>query len=354
MAPASIGGTVRVGLVLTVAVIALTAATAARANPKTLVRTSAPIEAFAHDGPVIGWISGSCRGVRLQNLRTRARVTIGHATIAACDPTLPPRLALAGRRALWTQAPVGNFVHLNVMVGSMSSRRSRRVEEIVEETGEFAGFAVAGDVATLAYSLRSVEIVGDPCPDPCLYRNSGTGMRRVEDGKPVQVSGAPTALVIASSTGRLAIAPVRTEPGERPLEPSNGTVEIRRADSGELLRTISTPGPVRGVALSRRTLACVVETPTQKHVVWYSVASGALLGSLWVPKAVANELDVSAGLVVFHRHGRIRLLDTRDQTVRLLARQSSGPIGLSIEDRRVTWAVNGGGRGRVRTFVLAR
>ena len=105
---------------LAVAAIALSAGPVARTAPVTLVRTSAPIEAFAHDAPVIGWISGSCRGVHLQNLLTSSRATIGRASIAACDPTVPPHLAVAGQRALWTQTPVGNFVYVNVMVGSLS------------------------------------------------------------------------------------------------------------------------------------------------------------------------------------------------------------------------------------------
>ena len=226
---------------LAVAAIALSASPVARTAPVTLVRTSAPIEAFAHDAPVIGWISGSCRGVHLQNLLTSSRATIGRASIAACDPTVPPHLAVAGQRALWTQTPVGNFVYVNVMVGSLSSARSRRVEEIVEDTQEFAGFAVAGEGTTLAYSLRRVENVG-PCPDPCPYVNSvnsGVGVRRVEGRNPVQVSGASTALALASAFGRIALAPINTVPGERPIEPSNGIVELRLADSGELLETIA-------------------------------------------------------------------------------------------------------------------
>ena len=111
---------------------------------------------------------------------------------------------------------------------------------------------------------------------------------------------------------------------------------------------------MRAVALSRRTLACIVETPTQKRIGWYSVGSGDLLGSLWVPMEVANELDISAGRIVFHRERRIRLLDTGDHTLRLLTREPSEPVGLSIEGRRITWALNGGGRGRVRTILLAR
>jgi hypothetical protein len=339
--------------VLAVVAIALSAGPVAWTAPVTLVRTSAPIEAFAHDAPVIGWISGGCRGVHLQNLLTSSSARIGRATIAACDPTIPPHLAVAGQRALWTQTPVGNFVYVNVMVGSLSSGRSWRVEESVEDTHEFAGFAVAGEGTTLAYSLRRVESVG-PCPEPCPYVNSGIGVRRVEGRSPVQVSGAPTAVVLASASGRIALAPINTVPGERPIEPSNGIVELRRADSGELLKTIATTGRVRAVALSRRTLACIVETPTQKRIAWYSVGSGDLLGSLWVRTDVANELDISAGRIVFHRDRRIRLLDTRHHTVQLLTRERSEPVGLSIEGRRITWAVNAGGRGRVRTILLAR
>ncbi len=345
----------RVGLVLTVVVIALTAASGGRPAPTTLVHTKAPIEAFSYDAPVIGWISGSCRGVRLQNLQTGVRATIGRATIAACDPTTPPHLAVAGERALWTQAPTGNFVHVNVMVGSLPSGRSRLVEEVVEDTHEFKGFEVAGEGTVLAYSLRRLRnmcATSAPCGP---WAHSGIGVRRVRGRSPVQVPGAPTAMALATASGRIAIAPINPVPGvDQSVEPSNGTVELRRADSGQLLRTIATAGPVRAVALSRRLLACIVETPTQKRIAWYSVGSGDLLGSLWVPTEVANELDISSGRIVFHRERRVRLLKTSDQTVRLLAREPNEPIGLSIEGRRVAWAVNGAARGRIRTILLPR
>ena len=170
----------------------------------------------------------------------------------------------------------------------------------------------------------------------------------------MQVPGAPTAVALATASDRFAVAPINTVPGDdQSVEASNGTVELRRADSGQLLRTIATAGRVRAVGVLRRLLACIVETPTQKRIAWYSVGSGDLLGSLWVRTEVANELDISSGRIVFHRVF-ICLLETSDHTVRLLAREPNEPIGLSIEGRRIAWAVNGGGTGRIRTIVLPR
>src|SRR5262249_58400016 len=63
-------------------------------------------------------------------------------------------------------------------------------------------------------------------------------------------------------------------------------------------------------------------------------------------------LSMSGNRVVFRAGRTIELLDAATQKISVLTVARSRPIGLSIEGRRVAWAVNADGRGLVRAIVL--
>jgi hypothetical protein len=57
---------------------------------------------------------------------------------------------------------------------------------------------------------------------------------------------------------------------------------------------------------------------------------------------------------VFSTGRTIRLLDSRTRATSVLATAGSRPIGLSVSGRRVAWAENIRGRGRIRALTLPR
>jgi hypothetical protein len=69
-----------------------------------------------------------------------------------------------------------------------------------------------------------------------------------------------------------------------------------------------------------------------------------------VPKGTASEVSVAKAGVVYRVGAKIYLVGTGKPM--LVWKASSTPIGLSIEGRRIGWAENVKGRGRVITLTL--
>jgi hypothetical protein len=115
--------------------------------------------------------------------------------------------------------------------------------------------------------------------------------------------------------------------------------------------TVAPVGTVKAIALDFRQLAVPVERANGTKVLErYASQSGARIGTTAVPKATATELSLSKAGIVYRVGRKIYLLGSGDP--KLVWRASGRPIGLSIEGRRIGWAENVKGHGRVVALTV--
>jgi TolB protein len=124
---------------------------------------------------------------------------------------------------------------------------------------------------------------------------------------------------------------------------------------GRLLTSLSSKGTPIAMALSGTLAAVLTELATgRKQIQLFDARSGVSRGVALVPRGRAAGLAASGHWVVFSVDRTIRAIDARTRTRRLLTRTRGMPIGLSVAGRRVAWAENVRGRGRIRTMSLPR
>jgi hypothetical protein len=156
---------------------------------------------------------------------------------------------------------------------------------------------------------------------------------------PVSVNGTRVAIINVSDAG-----------GEvGPIE--NGPVYIRSASTGDPVATITPVGFPLAIALGRKRVALTVgKADGTRQLELYDADTGAPVSSIVLSTEAGARLDLDQGRVVYHRGRVIKIFaEGRSQ---VLAFAAATPIGLSIEARRVTWAENVGGRGRIRSVVI--
>ena len=245
--------------------------------------------------------------------------------------------------------------------------RDRRVR-LVDEFGGTSGLGdypvVSGDGSTLVYGWAYLDYPNEECgyeePEPgeCPYQVLGGGARRVVGRQKFRIPGVPPMAAFAASAGRIAVVPADRRPSEKfssPRPVTDGPVQIRRVDDGTIVSTFAPAGSVRAVALSGRNAAVLVaDAAGEKRIERYDAVTGALRGATAVPRASAAALDVAGENVVFRVGRSIWLLRSRAGTLVRLWTARRTPVAVSIEGRRVVWAVNAKGRGRVLTLVLPR
>jgi hypothetical protein len=341
--------------------LAAGAAPARPSQPRTLATTHGRIYAFAQDGDWIGWIA-EAGFVRVRRLSTRrtwvvGRVDAGRANTAA--------LALAGSRALWAFDSGGNSVETAIAEGSPGTK-AVSVDLLsggVRGVGDGVRFGgVAGDGSTLAYGW-----VVEQCPDqwlgicepgvPDQLVATGGGVTLVPTGQPTSkaIAGVALPAIFAVGSGRVAVAPARSPApmGEwTPRVAEDGPVDVYDL-AGHLLMSVNEQGIVRGVALTGHKLAVLFERPDEtKEIRRFDARNGTYLSTSGPLAIGATDLSTSSGGIVF-RVGR-EIYRLRGRTPQLLARARATPIGLSIEGRRVAWAENVHGHGRIRALTLPR
>jgi hypothetical protein len=125
--------------------------------------------------------------------------------------------------------------------------------------------------------------------------------------------------------------------------------EIRSA-GGALIGTFAASGRPRAVALAGSTVALLAADELKV----FDARTGASRGGVRLPPRARSDLGASGRWAVFSALSTIRAVDLRTRAVRVLARTRGTPIGLSISGRRVTWAENRGGRGRIHLVSLPR
>jgi hypothetical protein len=131
------------------------------------------------------------------------------------------------------------------------------------------------------------------------------------------------------------------------------TVEIRNATTGALISAFTPPGTVKALALTGSVAAVIDDRGNgTRQIERYDATTGALLGSTG-NIAVGNTLAAGANMFVYAVGGeKIEAVNATTGAQRVLAVSPAAPIGLSIAGKRVAWAVNAHGHGRILALTL--
>jgi len=207
-----------------------------------------------------------------------------------------------------------------------------------------------------------------------VMAGDGSGRRLLANG----VAGAPawkpdeSEIAVARTDAAAVAVNVETGSVRRLTHPAAWllAVDVRNANSRNLVgrARLASDYPTieheeaRGVALSRSFLVVFVQTNSSQA--WLEVrnpTSGKLRRRIKVGRDVEElgALSISGRSIVYSVSGRlqgnltdVRLADAVTGRTRVLAEAEADPIGLSIEGKRIAWAENVRGNGRVREVVL--
>jgi hypothetical protein len=342
---------------------ATTASAMKQTLPRTLATTSAAIRTFAQAGGRIAWV-GDNWGVRVQTLSTGRTWLAGSARPFGrqAKQGIPPQLALSGTRVAWTVSGGGDSLETDLYARTPGERKARLVGGDqadpfvgVGDGGYFGTMAASGP--TLAFSSLFYRCADESCAQLAvptgLEAHFNATFRLVGVTKRAAVRGAPGAFELAVSGRRLAALPAASPmpTGSRPYAVAGATVDVRDADTGALVTQFTPPGVVRALALSPTVAAVVDASPGGvRTIARYDANSGALLGTTDV--AAGDSLALSGRTVVFAVGRKIESLDAVTGQVQLLATSPGAPIGLSVSGKRLAWAVNVRGGGRVLALTL--
>jgi hypothetical protein len=338
------------------------------AKVHTLVTMKAPIRAFAQSSHHVAWIGAKWHVDVRGTGRRPNTVLVGTAHPFPGNGGKPSQLALAGARALWTRHGGGNLLETSLWVRKLGARRPAKLiflAAALREGGPGGYFgSMVGAGSTLTYTTVDYECVDEndcvqlaeqPSPSNGVFRVAGiAGITQL----PAVVPGATE---LAVSGNRVALLPApeqvavtQISPGSPPPAPAGTPVEIRDATTGSVLSQFTPPGTVRGLALSGSVAAVVDELGDgTRNIERYDATTGALLGTT-TGVAAGDSLSVSGDTLVFTvGGGKIEAMDAHTGAQRVLAVSPGAPIGLSVVGKRVAWAVNVHGHGRVLALTLS-
>lgn len=164
-------------------------------------------------------------------------------------------------------------------------------------------------------------------------------------GRATRLSSVPSSLVFAVSANRFAVA-----------RASKGAFSVDIRDRrGRLIRVVHGKGSAQALALSASVVAVLVESSTgamRLHV--YAGATGRLRWSVPLPRFVWPSLSAAGSTIIYRNGKEIWAADVASQRRTYVATAATDPIDLSIEGRRVAWAENRNGRGRIRAIEIPR
>jgi hypothetical protein len=172
----------------------------------------------------------------------------------------------------------------------------------------------------------------------------------------------PGATELAVSGNRIALLPApeqvditQASAGWPPPAAPGTPVEIRDATTGSLVAQFTPPGTVSALALSGSVAAVVDRLGNGTTAIErYDPTTGALLGvaEFAFDARLGGSLSASGNQLVFAVGNDIEAMDATTGAQRVLAVSPGAPIGLSVVGKRVAWAVNVHGHGRVLSLTL--
>jgi len=329
---------------------------------RALLNTSAEIEVFVQDADSLGWIDSE-HAVHVARLSKPSRTVVGwlETDVIGGGPVAPPQLALGGVRAVWPGYDGGASRETVIKTGALGyhpkrgERRAAIVTVFSYSNDSFQGTylgGLAGDGSTLVFGHTDEVCPGEPCG---LFQVAGGGVTRVISRKrSAQIPNVVPPAMLAVSQGRIAIVPAASLPwaGGLPSLPAiaeNGPVQVYNL-AGRLLSSVRPVGTVKAVALAWPQMAVLMGRHDGTQAIErYNAASGALGATTVVPSSATDLALGTSGLV--YRVGRA-IYTIRTGHPALVWRAKAQPIGLSIEGRRVAWAVDLKGRGRIVALTL--
>jgi hypothetical protein len=337
-------------------------------SPRTLLKTTKPIRAFAQDVGHIAWV-GSKWDVEVRKTggrRSPRTFLVGSARPfgGLAPEALSPHLALAGDRVLWTRSGGGNDLETDLYVRKSGDRhRPRLLASDAGDNEEGGGFfgALAGAGSTAVYSFVDYQCVFDPqgaCDELALSSFvPGTFSIRDTSSGSERLAAVPTAIELAISGRRVAVLPPAdhvtqfSDPASPPFAAPDMTVQVFDTVTASRLGQFTPAGTVRALALSG-TLGAVVDEAADgtRTIERYSTATGGRIGSTAV--AAGETLVVHGNTLVYAVGNQVEAMNATTGARQVLATSPGSPIGLSVAGKRVAWAVSVHGHGRVFAINL--
>jgi hypothetical protein len=322
--------------------------------PRTLVSESGRIRAFAQDATAVAWI-GHDYAVHVRQVAAKRGSVVGSAESEYTH--MPWPLALAGTQALWTSYSAGNFIYTSVHTGS-PTLRDRVVFDSSYQPGPPDGSwlgGMAGDGSTLVFGT-----VDQRCDVEwnCRRIDAGGAVKRVRSDAQ-DLAGPPAPFLLAASSGHVALVPAKTPRFFPDIGPPRAAeyapVEVYDLD-GRLLSSFVPDGTPRAIALAWPKLAVLFEFVDGRRQV---ELRDARTGGYWNVggEAVFARVPVTVGRVAVGTAGIVYAVGNaiyalQRQKPRLVWHAAGTPIGLSVEGRRIAWAENVHGKGRIRTLTV--
>jgi len=313
--------------------------------PATLFDFAGVARSFDADAGRVAWID-SAWALHVRSLRSGVETKIHYTNPYEEVPMFRsgPRLVLEysatplvlePRRLAWISTRgAGMFEYAeHVYVAAVGATHGRRIANVLHGDGTDGGYllGLAGDTAGFAYGVAKVKPIGQ---DQEFFQVSGGGVFTLTGAAPRKLPGAPPAIVLAETAGRLAIAPLDTDQSTDGTPLATGSIEIRSATTGALISSVTPTGVLRAAALTPTTLAVLAGN----RIVRYDIASGQLLGSTRVPTDTAPALDTSGMRIAFRRTRSVGVLDATTGRISTVVATPWRPSNVALDGPELAWA----------------
>ena len=338
-------------------------------EPRTVLRAPRPIGEYAVGRGHVVWRSTWRRSARVgdrihaaivaEHLRTRKRIRIAR---LSTNPSFGwyadlALLGLSDGRILWQELVYDrwgvedSYLRLVRIAGGRSKVIRSTLNDRWILDGDRAPFLAGALYGRMLNPGECLDESDEPTAT-CRWVPAGEVFRL--EGERYRALGAlPPSLALSASRGRIALVPA--DPQEtsgsgfwpRPFP----AVELRSYEDGRLLHTIPLTGTPRAITLSPQVLAVLLEEGGALRLERFR-PDGTFLGATSLPPQTAARLESDRRWIVAHAGGRILAVNSDTGALTTLATRPYPPVGLQAREGRVYWAVNGGGRGRIKSLPL--
>jgi hypothetical protein len=318
-------------------------AAAPASGPRTVATTRLPITRFAEDRGWLAWTTEKwcTERISLRSVQTGRQIIRPLRSEASCSSTRGDALAVAGGRAIWTTLYGAGNTEFDFAVGTMSAtdpepQRVRAMAMIRPELGP--------DPAPPPIAARGRLLVYFDREDGILARRT-RALERVASERPRRLFSIGNPIALAVDRGRIATV--------QPAAQARTRCAVW-TPSGRLLSNDVVAGGPLAVALDGHFFVVLTMEPATgaKSIVLVHAGSGGTLRTISVPVETNTFLSASGGRAVYAVGNTIYVLTLGTGTTQAIAAATGRLAGLAISGRRITWAENLDGRGRIRTLLL--